>query len=133
MSNEQEHEQAFAEKMQRLRHTGVGGVEVSGGLNYPSSQNGKTRAGDRPADMQMKVEKGWVVANAVNKNRKGTSTEKKVINNDGSVKVFALGNMEKPKQADPPKSAVLNGQDTEESIINEIIALQRKLSALKAK
>ena len=132
MSDEREHEQAFVEKMQRLRHTGVGGVEVSGGLRYPASQNGKVRQGDRPADMQMKVEGGWVVANAVSRNKKGLNTEKKAINNDGSVKVFAMG-LGKSKQDDPPKSAAPNGQDTEESIINEIIALQRKLSALKAK
>jgi hypothetical protein len=79
----------------------------------------------------MKVDKGWVVANPVTK--KGASQKNQTnTNNDGHVKVFALANMEKPKDEEKVVAPVVS-TDTEESIIKEILALQRKLAALRQK
>jgi hypothetical protein len=127
-----EHEQAFTEKMQRLRHTGVGGQTAPSYEAFPSN-NVKTRSGDR-ADISMKVEKGWVVANPISRRRpsRGGHSEKKKIH-DGPVKVFALTNMDKPQPQKVAEVIVNTSSDTEESIIKEIIVLQKKLAALKAK
>lgn len=123
-----EHDQAFEQKMQRLRITGVGGTIAPSYEAFPVNTT-KTRSGDRPADVQMKVDKGWVVANPISKKRPSQGGEKQRTH-DGPVKVFALTNMEKP-QAKSEITATL--PDTEDSIIREIIVLQKKLAVLKNK
>jgi hypothetical protein len=135
-----EHDEAFAQKIQRLRHTGVGGVSVPAGIDGAagawSPVAAKPRAGDHSTYINMKVDKGWAVANPVTK--KGSSqreAEKKAQQQEGSVKVFALTNMNQAPQT-PKETAAATPtptQDTEESIIKEIIALQRKLAALREK
>jgi hypothetical protein len=124
-----EHQDAFEQKMQRLRHTGAGGVTVAGNEAYPSPA--KIRQGDRPPDMRMKVDGGWAVMNPISKKKPSQTNIEKRISNDGPVKVFAFKNMEATKTAaELPKA---DQPDTEESIIKQIIVLQRKLAALKEK
>jgi hypothetical protein len=117
----------FERKIQRLRHTGVGGVQMSAGETGRSAQ---TRHGEETT-VRMKVEKGVVVASPVFK--KG---QKPRVAHDGSIKVFSLRNMEIEKQpqiqtTNEPVS--ISQPDTEESIIGEIIKLQKKLSAFRDK
>jgi len=121
-----EHSDAFEQKLQRLRHTGVGGVQTSNGEWGPKVPE---RGGERGTRINMKVEKGWAVANPVAKKGVSQSGDNKQIRNDGPVKVFAISNMEKTPQPEPPQQSI----DTEESIIKEIIILQKKLAALKNK
>jgi len=112
----------FEQKINRLRQTGVGGVEISSGTH--SSQD---RKGDM-ASIKMRVEKGWAVAGVVNKN-KPSQSEKKEIRNDGNIKVFSIKNIEQPK-ANP---VIEQQDDTEESIIKQIIELQKRLAKVRNK
>lgn len=131
-----EHDEAFAQKMQRLRHTGVGGITAPSYEAMPAGSV-KIRKGD-PAYINMRVEGGWAVANPITK--KGVSQNSKdkeqKAKQDGSIKVFATTNMDTKPQIKTPNEPVATTtatQDTEESIIKEIIALQRKLAALREK